>query len=109
MYLYATINVNAIAYIIKQRNWKLPQLTFNQVQNIIERLKTNKSPDYFGFSANHVKNGGFVSTHFLMKYINISFNFIEHGVPVEELTGIGSLVHKAAKKSPFLIPKALEE
>ena len=58
MYFYATLNDNAIAYIIKQRNWKLPQLTFNQVQNIIERLKTNKSPDYFGFSAKHVKMEG---------------------------------------------------
>ena len=39
MYFYSTINVNAIAYIVQQRKWKLPQLTFNQVQNIIERLK----------------------------------------------------------------------
>ena len=99
MYFYSTINVNAIAYIVQQRKWKLPQLTFNQVQNLIERLKTNKSPDYFGFSAKHVKSGGFVSTHFLMKYINISFNFIEQGVPTKELIGVGSLVHKGGRKS----------
>ena len=41
-YFYSTINVQAISYIIKQRKWRLPQLTFNQVQNLIERLKTNK-------------------------------------------------------------------
>ena len=35
-YFYSTINVEAIAYIIKQRRWKLPELTFNQVQNLIE-------------------------------------------------------------------------
>ena len=99
MYFYSTINVQAIAYIIKQRKWKLPQLSFNQVQNLIERLKTNKSPDYFGFSAQHVKSGGFVSAHFLMKYINTSFQFIEHGVPAEELVGVGSLVHKGGRKS----------
>ena len=52
------------------------------MQAIIERLKTNKSPDYFGFSAQHVKSGGFVSTHYLMKYINASFQSIEYGVPV---------------------------
>ena len=74
MYFYSTINVQAIAYIVKQRNWKLPELSFNQVQNLIERLHTNKSPDYFGF---------------LMKNINTSFQFIEHGVPAEELVGIG--------------------
>ena len=99
MYFYSTINVHAISYLIKQRNWKLPQLTFNQVQNIIERLKTNKSPDYFGFSAQHVKSGGFVSAHFLMKYINTSFKYIQHGVPAGELVGAGSLVHKGGKKS----------
>ena len=84
---------------MKQRNWKLPQLSFNQVQNLIERLKSNKSPDYFGFSAKHVKHGGFVSAHFLQKYINLSFQFIEQGVPDEELVGAGSLVHKGGKKS----------
>ena len=99
MYFYSTINVEAISYLVKQRNWRLPQLSFNQVQIIIERLKTNKSPDYFGFSAQHVKQGGFVSAHFLMKYINTSFQFIEHGVPAEELVGAGSLVHKGGKKS----------
>ena len=50
-YFYATINVEAISYLIQQRKWKLPQLSFNQMQAIIERLKTTKSPDYFGFSA----------------------------------------------------------
>ena len=84
MYFYASINVNAIAYIVKQRGWKLPQLSFNQVQNLIERLKTNKSPDYFGLSARHVKSGGFISAHFLMQYINTSFQYIEYGVPGEE-------------------------
>ena len=55
-YYYATINVEAISYIVKQRNWKLPQLTFNQVQDIISRLRSNKSPDLMGFSARHLKN-----------------------------------------------------
>ena len=66
---------------------------------MIERLKPNKSPDYFGFSAKHVKNEGFISAHYLQKYINLSFQFIEHGVPSEELVGAGSLVHKGGKKS----------
>ena len=99
MYFYSTINVQAISYIIKQRGWKLPQLTFNQVQNLIERLKTNKSPDSFGLSARHVQLGGFVSANYLMKYINTSFQFMEQGVPCEELVGAGSLVHKGGKKS----------
>ena len=99
IYFYATINVQAIAYLIKQRNWKLPKLSFNQIQDIIDRLKCNKSPDYFGFSAKHVKKGGFVSTHYLMNYINTSFQFIEHGVPKEELVGSASLVHKGNRKS----------
>ena len=51
-YYYATINVEAISYIVKQRNWKLPQLSFNQVEDIISRLRTNKSPDIMGFSPN---------------------------------------------------------
>jgi hypothetical protein len=84
-YFYSTINVQAIHYLIKQRNWKLPRLNFNQVHNIIERLKSNKSPDVFGFSVKHVKYGGFVSVHFLIKYMNTSFQFIEQGVPGEEL------------------------
>ena len=63
-YFYATINMNAISYIVKQRNWKLPTLTFNQVQDIINRLKVNKSADIYGFSASHVKMGGAVATHF---------------------------------------------
>ena len=98
-YFYSTINVEAIAYIIKQRRWKLPELTFNQVQNLIERLKSNKSPDYFGFSARHVKAGGFVSATYLMEYINLSFRSMEQGVPSGELVGSGSLVHKGGKKS----------
>jgi hypothetical protein len=98
-YYYSTIDVDAISYIIKQRKWKLPQLNFNQVQNLIERLKVNKAPDYFGFSAKHIKYGGNVSVKFLMEYLNLSFKFIEHGVPSEELVGSGSLVHKGGKKS----------
>ena len=65
-YFYATINVHAIAYLIQHRNWKLPKLSFNQIEDIIDKLKCNKSPDYFGFSARNVKSGGFLSTHFLM-------------------------------------------
>ena len=45
-YYYSTKNVEAISYIIKQRNWKLPQLSFNQVQDIISRLRANKSPKW---------------------------------------------------------------
>ena len=84
-YFYATINVHAIAYLIQHRNWKLPKLSFNQMQDIIDKLKCNKSPDYFGFSLRHVKSGGFVSTHFLRNYIYTSFQLIEYGVPAEEL------------------------
>ena len=40
-----------------------------------------------------------MSTHYLMKYINTSFQFIEYGVPSEELVGSASLVHKGSKKS----------
>ena len=54
-YYYATINIEAISYIIKQRKWKLPELSFNQVQDIISRLRTNKSPDLIGLSTRHVK------------------------------------------------------
>ena len=67
--------------------------------NIIEKLKSNKSADYFGFSAKHVKNGSFVSTNFLMKYVNTSVQFIEYGVPSEELVGSASLAHKGSRKS----------
>ena len=90
-----------MAYIIKQRNWKLPQLNHNQVQNLIERLKTSKSPDFFGFSAKHVKHGGTVSVKYIKEYLNLSFNYIEHGVPSQELVGTGPLVHKGGKKSLF--------
>ena len=107
-YFYSTINVEAISYLMKQRKWKLPQLNFNQMQNIIERLKPNKSSDYFGFSAKHVKNGGFVSTHFLMQYMNTSFQYIEQGVPEGELVGCASLVHKGAKK-PLSDPKSFRK
>ena len=34
-YFYSTIDVEAITYIVNQRKWKLPQLNFNQVQNLI--------------------------------------------------------------------------
>ena len=63
---------------MKQRNWKLPCLNFNQMQNIIERLKPNKSLDYF------------VYTHFVMQYMNISFHYIEQGVPEGKLVGCAS-------------------
>ena len=98
-YLYSTIDVEAISFIIKQRKWKLPQLNFNQVQNLIGRLKTNKSPDFFGFSAKHIKYGGNVAVKFIMEYLNMSFLNIEHGVPSQELVGNGSMVHKGGKKS----------
>ena len=99
LYFYSTIDVEAISYIVKQRKWKLPQLNYNQVQNLISRLKVNKSPDYYGFSARHIKHGGSVSVNFLKDYLNLSFKFMEYGVPSEELVGVGSLVHKAGKKS----------
>ena len=94
-YFYSTINVQAIHYIIKQRNWKLPQLNFNQVQNIIERLKTNKSPDVFGFSAKHVKYGGFVSVHFLMKLLVVHHWFTKD--PKNHY-----VIQKASGKLPFV-------
>ena len=98
-YFYATIDVHAISYVVKQRKWKLPTLTFNQVQDLIAKLKCNKSPDIHGFSAKHVKWGGAVATHFLMKYLNLSFQSIQFGVPSQELTGEASLIHKSNKKS----------
>ena len=98
-YFYSTIDVEAISFIIKQRKWKLPRLNFNQVQNLINRLKVNKSPDYFGFSAKHIKHGGVVAVKYIMEYLNMSFSNIEYGVPEQELVGTGSLVHKGGKKS----------
>ena len=72
-YYYATINVSAISYIVEQRNWKLPQLDIDQVENLIARLKNNKSPDFSGFSTTHVKKGGRTAAYFLMTYLNLSF------------------------------------
>ena len=107
-YFYSTIDVDAIAYIVKQRGWKLPQLTFNQVQSLIQRLKTNKSPDFFGFSAKHVQLGGAVAVKYLQKYLNMSFLHIQYGVPTEELVGSGSLAHKGGTKS-LLEPKSFRK
>ena len=87
-YYYATINVSAIAYIVKQRNLKLPNLNLNQVENLISRLKNNKSPDFAGFSTTHVKKGGRAAAYFLMKYLNLAFQHMQYGVPEEELVGI---------------------
>ena len=98
-YYYATINVEAMAYIIKKRNWKLPQVSFNQVQDIISRLRGNKAPDLMGFSAKHVKHGGPVAVHFIMQYLNLSFQCIQYGVPADELKGAASIIFKGNKKS----------
>ena len=98
-YYFATINVEAISYIVKQRNWKLPELSFNQVEDIISRLRTNKSPDIMGFSVKHLKNGGPIAVHFIMQYLNMSFQSIQYGVPESELTGVASMIHKGNKKS----------
>ena len=98
-YYYATINVDAIAYIVKQRNWKLPELSFNQVQDIISRLRTNKSPDIMGFSAKHIINGGPIAVHFIMQYLNKSFQCMQYGVPSTELKGISSMLYKEKLKS----------
>ena len=87
-YYYATINVEAISYIVKQRNWKI---SFNQVQDIISRLRSNKSSDLIGLSARHVKNGGQVAVNFIMKYLNMSFQSIQYGVPADELKGAASI------------------
>ena len=91
--------MDAISYIVQQRKWKLPELNYNQVKHLIGRLKVNKSPDYYGFSARHIKHGGSVSVNFIMNYLNLSFRYMEHGVPSEELVGVGSLVHKGGKMS----------
>ena len=107
-YYYATINVEAISYIVKQRNWKLPQLSFNQVEDIISRLRTNKSPDIMGFSAKHLKNGGPIAIHFIMQYLNMSFHSIQYGVPESELTGVASMIHKGNKKS-LIDPKSFRK
>ena len=98
-YYYATINVEAISYIVKQRKWKLPQLSFNQVQDLISRLRSNKYTDIMGFSALHVKNGGPIAVQFIKSYLNKSFESMQNGVPSTELKGISSLIHKNSKKS----------
>ena len=61
-----------ITNIVQKRKWTLPQLKFNQVQNLIDRLKVNKSPDYFGFSAKHIKLGAMVAVKYLKDYLNLS-------------------------------------
>ena len=104
-YNYATIDIEAISYIVKQRNWHLPKLSFNQVQDIISRLRSNKSPDILGFSARHLKNGGPVAVHFIMQYLNMSFQSMQYGVPSAELTGIASMIHKGNTKS-LIDPKS---
>ena len=48
-YYFATINVSAIAYIVKQRNLKLPNLNLNQVENLISRLKITSPQTLQGF------------------------------------------------------------
>ena len=70
-YYYATINVEAISYIVKQQNWRIPELSFNQVQDIISRLRSNKYPGIWEFSAKQVKNGGPIAVHFIMQYLNM--------------------------------------
>ena len=107
-YYYATINVEAISYIVKQRNWRLPELSFNQVQDIVSRLRTSKSPDIMGFSAKHVKNGGPPAIHFLMQYLNMSFQSMQYGVPSTELTGSASMIYKGNKKS-LVDPKSFRK
>ena len=52
---YETIDVDAIGYIIKQRNWKLPHLNFNPIQSLIEKFTGNKSPDFLPSIYNLVK------------------------------------------------------
>ena len=37
------------------------------------------------------------AAYFLMKYLNLSFQYIQHGVPEQELTGIASLIFKSKK------------
>ena len=58
LYKSATIDISSIQYIIRSRGWKLPSLSTSQVAEIISRLKSGKSPDYFGLTSDHVKNGG---------------------------------------------------
>ena len=77
MTYYYAINVEAMSYIIKKRNWNFPNVSFNQVQDIISRLRGNKSPDLLGFTAKHVKHGGPVAVHFIMQYLNLSFKCIQ--------------------------------
>ena len=40
-----------------------------------------------------------MSVNFIKEYLNLSFRYIEYGVPEEELVGVGSLAHKGGKKS----------
>ena len=43
--------------------------------------------------------GGRPAAYFLMKYLNLSFEYIQYGVPEQELIGLASLIHKSGKKS----------
>ena len=66
----------------------MPQLNLDQVENLISRLKNNKSPDFSGFSTTHVKKGGRAAAFFLMKYLNLSFQYIEHGTNRNSLSDL---------------------
>ena len=99
LYRLATIDVGALSYIIQSRGWKLPSISTSQVSDLIDKLKSGKSPDYYGLSVLHVKNGGSISVLFLTKYLNLTFKYIEYGVSEEELIGTASMIFKGKGKS----------
>ena len=98
LYRRATVDVVSIRYILRQRGWKLPIVTFEQTESLVSRLKSNSSADYYGLTSEYIKYGGSVSISFLTEYLNLSFQFIESGVPEEELLGRLCLIYKGNNK-----------
>ena len=108
LYKSATIDISSIQYIIRSRGWKLPSLSTTQVPDIISRLKSGKSPDYFGLTSDHVKNGGSVAILYITKYLNMTFKWMEFGVSEEELIGTASMIYKGKGKS-LINPKSFRK
>ena len=96
--LYRQASIASIKSILKSRGWRLPIISYEQTEQLISRLKNNSSPDFYGLTSEHIKNGGATAIFFLQKYINFSFQFIEHGVPEEDMLGTATMAHKGKGK-----------
>ena len=62
LYRRATVDVTSIRYIIRQRGWKLPNVSFDQTATLIARLKSNSAADFYGLTSEFIKHGGDVAT-----------------------------------------------